>query len=71
MSNKEVVNNAIAYKRGGDSAYINKKIDQLIKVIDSKPVYMGRDYDATERAIIDVVMRGRKIERNHKRLKSL
>ena len=73
MSNIELASLAQSHRLGGnnisiDSEAITGKINQLIAVIDSKPVYLGRDYDAIRKAIIEVVARKGRIERNRKRI---
>ena len=50
-----------------NEAIINK-LDSVEKAINSKPVYLGRDYDATERAIIDQYQEGNRRINNHKKL---
>ena len=70
VSNWELSNIGKQYKEGSlspvisvDNTDVINKLDQLV----NKPTYMGRDYDATERAIIETVERKGRIERNHKR----
>jgi len=46
---------------------IVNKLDAIKNEVANKPVYMGRDYNATERAIIDTIISKNKIERNHKK----
>jgi len=80
MTNWEVVNTIAESKQGtdkiqqaiiaprfSDSTHILQKFDELKASIDNKPVYLGRDYDATERAIVETIRRGNNIERNHKK----
>lgn len=74
ISNWELANLGAMYKDGrikeSDSELIGE-VRNLTKVIDSKPVYLGRDYNATEQAIIDVIQKGNKIERYHKKISSI
>jgi RNase H-fold protein (predicted Holliday junction resolvase) len=44
---------------------------QIKNIIDGKPVYMGRDYAATEKAIIDIIEKRNLIIRNHKKTRGL
>lgn len=44
-----------------------KKLDGIADAIASKPVYMGRDYNATERAVIDTVETRLRITRTHRK----
>ena len=70
VSNWELSNIGKQYKEGSLSPVINlddSKIVNKLEEIANKPTYMGRDYDATERAIIETVERKGRIERNHKR----
>jgi hypothetical protein len=73
LSNWELANIGAMHKKGASSGdnELSGKIDKLISIIDEKPVYLGRDYDATERAIIDVVKKGTTTIRNHKKVSSV
>ena len=80
MSNSELANLALAHRSGSiNSTVIEttrfqsnenmiKKFDEVTNAIQSQPVYLGRDYNATERAIIDTVITKGRIERNHKKV---
>ena len=70
ISNIELSNLGKAYKSGSlnpvmqlDDTKIVSKLDEIA----NKPTYLGRDYDATERAIVETVIRKGRVERNHKR----
>lgn len=45
---------------------ISKKLDEVKTAINSQYVYRGRDYDATERAIVDTVANRNNVIRTHK-----
>lgn len=42
-------------------------LSDIKKSIDQKPVYLGRDYSATERAVVDVIEKKGAVERRHKK----
>ena len=45
----------------------NSEMINLLTDIKNKPTYLGRDYDKTERAIIETVIRQGRKERNHRK----
>ena len=70
LSNWELSNLGKQYKQGNlnpilsvDNSEVVNKLDQLV----NKPTYLGKDYDSTEKAIIDVIAKKGRIERNHKK----
>ena len=70
LSNWELSNLGKQYKQGNlnpvlsvDNSDVVNKLDQLV----NKPTYLGKDYDSTEKAIIDVIAKKGRIERNHKK----
>jgi len=48
---------------------IIQKLDDLQQSIENKPAYMGRDYDATNKAIVETIISKYKVERNIQKLK--
>jgi hypothetical protein len=70
ISNWELANIGKEYKDGKlnntilvDNSEVVNKLDEIV----NKPTYLGRDYDATEKAIIETIQSKGRIERNHKR----
>ena len=72
LSNWELSNLGKEWKDGNlansnviqvNNSEIVENLDQLI----NKPTYLGRDYDKTERAIIETVIRQGRKERNHRK----
>ena len=72
LSNWELSNLGAMYKSGEflqpkavvvDNSKLEEKLDQLI----NKPTYLGRDYDATSKAIIETIERKGRLERNHRK----
>jgi hypothetical protein len=49
-----------------NSAIISK-LDEMKQTIKEQPVYLGRDYNATEMAIIDTIKKNNRIEKLHKK----
>ena len=45
-----------------------KGIKDLTDVVKNKPAYMGRDFDATRKAITETIESKGRIERNHQKL---
>ena len=45
----------------------NSEMINLLTDIKNKPTYLGGDYDKTERAIIETVIRQGRKERNHRK----
>ena len=52
-----------------DLTPINEGLKEVKASIENKPVYLGRDFDATAGAITEVIVSKNKIERNHIKLK--
>lgn len=50
-----------------ENTAVLRKLDGIADAIASKPVYMGRDYNATERAVIDTVETRHKIMKTHRK----
>lgn len=50
-----------------ENTAVLRKLDGIADAIASKPVYMGRDYNATERAVIDTVETRLKIMKTHRK----
>jgi len=50
-----------------ENTAVLRKLDGIADAIASKPVYLGRDYNATERAVIDTVETRLKITRTHRK----
>lgn len=48
-----------------EAPIIGAKLDRVVSAIQSMPVYTGRDYDATERAVIDTIESKNKVTRKH------
>ena len=73
MSNWELANAARAQRAGStkfdNSEQVLKKFDELKSSIDNKPAYLGRDFDKTNKAIIETIAYKNKIERNHIKLR--
>lgn len=70
MSNNELARIAQEHRLAKDevsSSELEAKLLLELKELNAKPVYLGRGYEATERAIIDVVMRKGKIEKTHRK----
>ena len=70
ISNIELSNLGKAYKKGVLSPVISVDNTEVVNKLDEiakKPTYLGRDYDATEKAIIETIARKGRIERNHKK----
>ena len=70
LSNWELSNLGKSYKEGNltpqiklDNTEIVSKLDEIV----NKPTYLGRDYDATEKAIVETVIKKGRIERNHRK----
>ena len=69
ISNWELANIGKEYKDGKlnntilvDNSEVVSKLDEIV----NKPTYLGRDYDATEKAIIETIQSKGRIERNHR-----
>lgn len=74
MSNLALATLADSYQKGTlqptislDFTILQNGLKDVKEAIQNQPVYIGRDYDATQKAIIDVVLTKNKIERNHKK----
>ena len=72
LSNWELSNLGAMYKSGEflqpkanvfNTEKLEEKLDQLI----NKPTYLGRDFDATSKAIIETIERKGRLERNHRK----
>ena len=61
--------NLFTETRTDHSKEVSRKMDQLIQINKEKPVLLDRYYDQTEKALVDVMRKGNKIERNHKKLR--
>ena len=50
-----------------ENTAVLRKLDGIADAIASKPVYLGRDYNATERAVIDTIETRHKVMRTHRK----
>lgn len=73
ITNFELATMANLYSKGRlkPAEDASNDIDRVVKAIENKPVYLGREYDATEKAIIDVIHEKGRIERNRKKVGKL
>lgn len=79
LTNWELANAATIYKKMDNANPTNwqsneqilKKFDELKESINSKPVYMGSDYDNLTHSITQIVEQGNSIQKNHKTLSKL
>lgn len=51
----------------GNNAALISEIKDLKRITESKPVYMGRDYDSNRKAITDTIASKGKLERRHRK----
>lgn len=73
MGNAELAALAFAHRTGirsieaNETSGVEREIKALQKIIAEKPTYLGKDYDPIQRAIIDVVEKKGRIERNRRK----
>jgi DNA repair exonuclease SbcCD ATPase subunit len=73
MQNNELAALALAHRTGSLAASesggggVERELKVLQKIVADKPAYLGRDYDATQKAIIDIVEKQGRIERTRRK----
>lgn len=76
MNNFEMVNRALLHKgiernKWDSNEMVLRKLEAVEKAIIDKPSYLGRDFDKTAGAVVEIIEYKNMIEKNHYKLKKL